>query len=78
MQNCSTGLHHHCLMLIFTTISSADPFVVHFDQELQEEDVEELTKILAGSLEYQHSVVSTRECSTIRNSQCRGLNFVPV
>ncbi len=36
----------------------ADPFSVHFEQDLQDEEAEELSKILPLSLKYQHSLVS--------------------
>lgn len=47
-----------CAFFTAVYVFSADPFAVHFEQELQEEEVEELKKMLAGPLEYQHSVVS--------------------
>ena len=40
-------------------MSPADPFVLHFEQELSVGEVEELTEVFSQPLQYQHSLVGT-------------------
>ena len=50
----ATACLNNARVVVFLSI---DPFSVHFERDLEEDEVQELKKVYSKPLEYQHSIV---------------------